>query len=415
MTSGPVQKLECTMPSREDILNLPIDKRDAHTNPARWRERAYQDRCYRTIRDALGVPYGIEHNPEMPPLSTDPEVILFGGRRGAGKSNELAWWSSYYRVRGYDSITNMSLLNAYVLGDSTDVYALGYLWNNTPCMLDEFQMVSSTFEGPAHKTRMLLDFYSQIRKMNIPIYMTSAQPHRIYSAIDTELTWYAKPMKAHYRHKYSPKMFPGWAHTYVKYYGPFPVRYPDIAEKIFDDHEDEELLGRWVHNSTNGHTAESIWRASKVSFSWETMTPGQLLSVNADSMREKVSNRQTAMLIVDDEARQGRQDIIIQLLNMIKYNYLSPGQERWEWSHVCQQMHSFHKNRPMDRDVDNFKYVTPTESELKMALEMEANISPRRASLVLKDLVDRYPQVFESRAIQMNDYDEDEDERQGFF
>ena len=43
MTSGPVQKLECTMPSRDDILSLPIDKRDAHVNAARWRERAWQD------------------------------------------------------------------------------------------------------------------------------------------------------------------------------------------------------------------------------------------------------------------------------------------------------------------------------------------------------------------------------------
>ena len=71
------------------------------------------------------------------------------------------------------------------------------------------------------------------------------------------------------------------------------------------------------------------------------------------------------------------------------------------------------KNRPMDREVPGFAYVTPTESELKQALEMEANISPRRASLVLKDLIDRYPQVFES-SIRLGKEDED-DEQQMYF
>ena len=158
--------LKCAMLTDEEILELPVDQRDVHTNKARLAERQLQEKSYRLVRDVLGIPYGIEHNPLMPPIMEQPEITLFGGRRGVGKSNELGWWASYWKMRGYDPLTNMSLLNSYMLEDMTDIYTLGYLWTNTPTLIDEMQMVAGTFEGPAHKTRLLLDFYSQIRKLN---------------------------------------------------------------------------------------------------------------------------------------------------------------------------------------------------------------------------------------------------------
>ena len=227
----------------------------------------------------------------------------------------------------------MAMLNTYIMDDMTDVYALGFLWHNTPVFLDEMQMLSSTFEGPAHKTKLLLDFYSQLRKMIIPVYMTSAQPHRIYSAIETELTWYAKPIHQRYQDRRGRirRWYPDWCHTQVKYYGPYPVRYPDIAQTVFEDYEDEDHADRWLHNHENGHTAESVWRASKINYSWETIKPGQLMNVSADVMRDKIHQKTVAEIVITDEAKTQRNAIIVQLLNMIRFAYLNPAQSGWEW------------------------------------------------------------------------------------
>ena len=400
-------RLSCTMPNSEQILAMPRDKRDAHSNRSRLREIEAQDKAYRTVRDALGIPYGIEHNPEMPPITDGDDVVLIGGRRGKGKSNELGWWSSYYRIRGYDTITNMSLLNAYILDDLTDIYALGYLWHNTPVELDEMQMVSSTFEGPAHKTRMLMEFYSQLRKLMIPIRMASSQPHRIYGQIDNELTWYAKPAPAHYRPRNTPRWLPAWTHTICKYYGPHPARYPDLAEKLFDDKEDEQEANRWAHDHQSGHTAESIWRASKVSVSWETTTPGQLLTVNSDAIKSKMAERNTAVLTIDNDARTRRQYIIMQVVNMIKTGYLRPADMQWEWLHIYQQLHSFSDDRAMDHLSDTYPYVQASMEEIKQAFEVEANISTRQKTLKLQELVNRYPGYFQPRTEEENSDDPD--------
>ena len=233
--------------------------------------------------------------------------------------------------------------------------------------------------------------------MNIPIIMSSAQPHRIYGQINTELTWYAKPVKARYRSRLGEgRWYPSWTHTIVKYYGPYPVRYPDIAEQLFDDHEDEEPPERWKHDPETGHTAKSIWRASKINVSWETMTPGALLKANADMMREK-AGRDTASITIDDETRTGRQYIILQIINAIKLGYLRADHGSWERSHIYQQLHAFSRNRAMDPWNSEYAYQTPTMEEINEALEMEANISPRKKTLNLQDIISRYPQYFQNR------------------
>ena len=79
-------KLSCTILNEQEILAMPMaDQRDAHTNKSRWKERARQDAAYRAVRDALGIPYGIEHNDKMPaPLrSTRGNPIRW--TQGSGK------------------------------------------------------------------------------------------------------------------------------------------------------------------------------------------------------------------------------------------------------------------------------------------------------------------------------------------
>ena len=100
-------------------------------------------------------------------------------------------------------------------------------------------------------------------------------------------------MKTHYPPKRA--RYPKWTYTAVKYYGPNPVRYPDIAEKIFDDHEtDEEERERFIHDADSGHDARSIWRSSKNKHLMGNHEPALLLSVNADKMREKIQERTEA-------------------------------------------------------------------------------------------------------------------------
>ena len=388
-------RLQCSLPTDEDILNLPLDQRDAHTNKARLKERQLQDDAYCAVRDALGIPYGIENNPLMPPISENPEITLIGGRRGSGKGNTMGFWSSFWRARGYDSLTNMGLLNCYILDDMTDIYALGQLWQNTPVFITEMQTVSSTFEGPSLKTKALMDFYSMIRKLNIPVTMDSSQPHRVYGQIDTELTWYARPENTRYRADQYSRRFPKFCHQRVKYYGPFPIRYPDIGEKLFNDPEHEEMpRSRWSLDRTCGYTAEAIWRASKINFSWDIIEPGALASVDADAMRGKMSN--TASLEADDSLTEKRRQVITHIIYMIFSGYLRVGDERWTWKHVYQQMLTFVRDKPLTGEqFEEYDYLTPTWSDLEDAMTYEANINfAGTVYLNLRDLIARYPHFF---------------------
>ena len=404
-----VARLQCSLPTEADILALPTDQRDKHTNASRLKERLAQDAAYCAVRDALGIPYGIQYNPLMPPITDDPEITLIGGRRGRGKGNTLAFWASYFRVRGYDSITNMGLINSWILDDMTDVYALGYLWHNTPVFITEMQTISSTFEGPALKTKALMDFYSMIRKLNTPVTMDTSQPHRVYGQIDTELTWYARPEKTrHGQPIIGRRRYPEFCYQRVKYYGPFPIRYPDIGEKIFEDPEAEDIpRGRWALDHNCGYDAEKVWRASKVNFSWDTIEPGQLSSVDAEAMRGKMNN--SAVIEADDTVASRRKQIIMYVIHMLYTSYLRINDKRWTWKHVFQQMANFISDQPMSQyeGYEDYEYETVTWNELEDAMTYEANLNFRGTTyLNLTEFVDRYPGFFESSG---NHGDDDND------
>lgn len=95
-----------------------------------------------------------------------------------------------------------------------------------------------------------------------------------------------------------------------------------------------------------------------------------------------------------DPEQARHEAVVLQLINCMKFGYLDITEPRWEWPHVHQAMHRFHKDRPLDTVLPTYNYVDPSEQEIRQALQTIANINPRLKRLDRNTIINRWPAFF---------------------